>query len=70
MIHELEHAFDDCENDDDNNDDDDNETTIILRIPYHLIFWKTILSMIPSLEFCCFVCTCYLLYISQREVIY
>lgn len=77
ITHDLEHAFDDCEDDSENDDlisdeTSGNEISQISsqspNIPYYLILRKTILAMATSLEFRCFVRNRQLLCMCQREL--
>ena len=63
ITHDLEQAFDRCE--DENATEEDSATE---EIPYHLVLRKTIPALVTSLEFRCFVRRRELLCICQRDL--
>lgn len=77
ITHDLEHAFDDCEDDRDSDNPTPNDSSHnggnssdgqSQEIPYHLVLRKTIPAMATSLEFRCFVRNRQLLCICQRDL--
>jgi len=63
ITHDLEHAFDGCDND----SSSDSNTLTIKDIPYHLVLRKWI-QINPSVEFRCFVRRRKLIGICQRDL--
>ena len=82
ITHDLEQAFDDCEDDNDSSSsgsdatlsppEESRETKVIENdnTPYYLVLRKTIPSISTSLEFRCFVQNRQLLCICQRDLIH
>lgn len=66
ITHDLEHVFDDCE-DDPQNDEASNVSADIKDIPYYLVLRKYIL-LNPSVEFRCFVRRRKLIAMCQRDL--
>ena len=73
ITHDLEHAFDDCEDDEPTTpsksqaETPDKDKNRIDKIPYHLILRKS-LTLNPSVEFRCFVRDRTLIAICQRDL--
>jgi len=71
ITHDLEQAFDGCEQDDESNKLDSTGEPTSGRgnsIPYHLVLRKAIPALVTSLEFRCFVRKRRLLCICQRDL--
>lgn len=79
ITHDLEQAFDDCEDDTEDEESrtssdeetgEESEARHLSRIPYTLILRKTIPAFNPALEFRCFVRSRSLLCMCQRDLNY